>query len=126
MWLTPVLPFSTNFNKMSLRVAGVGAIHIEGYPRDLSEYKDWEVMEARSALRDGKAYLKVTILKDWKWPKARDSVAVDIMAELVVGKGDEKYVKIPTRLEDAHHNKSLAESLQKYEKSGKRTGSYAG
>ncbi|QKR00712.1 hypothetical protein GWK48_10210 [Metallosphaera tengchongensis] len=35
------------------------------------------------------------------------------MAEVVVGKDDKQFVRIPTRLEDAHHYRSLAESLQK-------------
>ncbi len=43
----------------------------------------------------------------------KSSVAVDIyMAEVVVEKGDEYYVRIPTRLEEVHHWKSLAENLQ--------------
>ncbi|QKR00690.1 IS200/IS605 family element transposase accessory protein TnpB [Metallosphaera tengchongensis] len=118
VWLTPGLSYSIDFDKMVVRIAGVGELLIEGYPRDLPEYKDWEVKEARLVLKDGKAYLKVTLLKDWKEPEVKDGVAVDInMAELVVGKDDEKYVRITTRLDDAHHYKSLAESLQKkYEK----------
>ncbi|WP_425487472.1 hypothetical protein [Metallosphaera tengchongensis] len=65
--------------------------------------------EASLLLRDGNAYLKIPILKDWKGPGVKDGVAVDInMAELVVGKDHEKYVRIPTRLEDVHHYKSLA------------------
>ncbi|QKR00339.1 IS200/IS605 family element transposase accessory protein TnpB [Metallosphaera tengchongensis] len=118
VWLTPKLSYSIDFDKMVVRITGVGELPILGYPRNLSEYKDWEVKEARLVLKDGKAYLKVSFLKDWKEPGAKDGVAVDInMAELVVGKDDEKYVRIPTRLDDAHHYKSLAESLQKkYEK----------
>ncbi|QKR00869.1 hypothetical protein GWK48_11165 [Metallosphaera tengchongensis] len=47
--------------------------------------------------------------------------AVDInVADVVIGKDDKQYVRI-TRLEDAHHYKSLAEGLQRYEKSGKGT-----
>ncbi|QKR00425.1 hypothetical protein GWK48_08605 [Metallosphaera tengchongensis] len=73
--------------------------------------------EARLVVRNGKAYLKVSFLKDRKGPEVKDGIAVDInMAKLVVGKDDGKYVRIPTHLEDAHHYKSLAESLQKYEK----------
>ncbi|TRM85715.1 hypothetical protein DJ529_12665 [Sulfolobus sp. C3] len=64
--------------------------------------------EARLLLKEGKAYLTVTLLKEWKEPEAKDGVAIDInMAEVVVGKDDEQYVRIPTRLEDAHHYKSL-------------------
>ncbi|AOL16610.1 hypothetical protein BFU36_07750 [Sulfolobus sp. A20] len=35
------------------------------------------------------------------------------MSEVLVGKDDKKYVRIPTRLDDAYHLKSLAEGLQK-------------
>jgi len=44
----------------------------------------------------------------------KSSVAVDInMAEIVVGKDDTHYIRIPTRLHEVHHWKSLAESLQR-------------
>jgi hypothetical protein len=35
------------------------------------------------------------------------------MSEIVVGKDDKNYVRIPTRLEEVHHWKSLAENLQR-------------
>ncbi|QKR00842.1 hypothetical protein GWK48_11010 [Metallosphaera tengchongensis] len=90
---------------MSVRVAGVGELSIEGYPRNLSGYNDWEVREARLSLRDGKWYLKVPFLKDWKGPGVKDGVVDNIIAELVLDKGGEKYVRVPTRLEDAHYYK---------------------
>ncbi|QKR00370.1 hypothetical protein GWK48_08290 [Metallosphaera tengchongensis] len=101
-----------------MRIARVGVLLILGYPRNFSGYKDWEVREARLLLRDGKVFLKVSFLKGWKEPEVKEGLAVDVnMAEVVVGKDDEKCFRIPTRLEDAHHYKSLAESLQKkYEK----------
>ncbi len=40
------------------------------------------------------------------------------MKDIVVGKNDSNYVRLPTRIEDAHHYKSLAEQLQR--KYGKR------
>ncbi|WP_231961143.1 MULTISPECIES: hypothetical protein [Sulfolobaceae] len=40
---------------MSVRIVGVGELQILGYPRNLSEYKDWEIREARLLLRDGKS-----------------------------------------------------------------------
>ena len=44
----------------------------------------------------------------------KESIAVDInMSEIVVGKDDEHYVGIPTRLEEVRHWKSLAENLQR-------------
>ncbi|WP_281359989.1 hypothetical protein [Metallosphaera tengchongensis] len=43
------------------------------------------------------------------------------MGELELGKDDEKYVRVTTGLDNAHHNKSLAESLQKYDKRWKGT-----
>jgi hypothetical protein len=35
------------------------------------------------------------------------------MNDIVVGKDDEHYVRISTRLEEVHHWKSLAENLQR-------------
>jgi transposase len=35
------------------------------------------------------------------------------MSEIVVGKDDEHYVRIPTRLDEVHHWKSLAKNLQR-------------
>ena len=35
------------------------------------------------------------------------------MSEIVVGKDDEHYVRISTRLDEVHHWKSLAKNLQK-------------
>jgi IS605 OrfB family transposase len=48
----------------------------------------------------------------------KDSIAVDInMKKIVVGKDDNNYVKIPTRINEIHYYKSLAEMLQmKYPK----------
>ncbi|TRM75539.1 hypothetical protein DJ528_09275 [Sulfolobus sp. B5] len=112
LWLTPEQSYSIDFNKMVVRIVGVGELKILSYPRNLFEYKDWEIKEARLLLKEGKAYLKVTPLKEWKVPEAKDGVAVDInMAEVVLGKDDKQYVRIPTRLEDAHHYKSLAEGF---------------
>ncbi|WP_157043080.1 IS200/IS605 family accessory protein TnpB-related protein, partial [Sulfuracidifex metallicus] len=52
--------------------------------------------------------------KPFEKVEPKESIAVDInMAEVVVGKDDRNYVRIPTRLEEVHHWKSLAERLQK-------------
>jgi hypothetical protein len=64
-------------------------------------------------IRDDKAFLKVTFLKEIQPPTASDGVAVDVnMENLTVG-NDKQHVIIPTRLEEAKHFKSLAEGLQK-------------
>ncbi|WP_343043978.1 hypothetical protein [Metallosphaera tengchongensis] len=87
VWLTQEPLYSIDFNKITVRIARVGELPIEGYPRNLPEYKGWEMREARLDLRDGKAFLKVSFLKDWEEPEAKDGVAVDInMADVVVGK----------------------------------------
>ena len=55
-------------------------------------------------VKDGKAFLKVVFEKDEENVEPRSSIAVDInMAEVVVGKDDEHYVRIPTRLDEVHH-----------------------
>jgi putative transposase len=44
----------------------------------------------------------------------KGSVAVDInMNEIVVGKDDKEYVRVPARLVEVHHLKPLAETLRK-------------
>ena len=46
--------------------------------------------------------------------ESKETVAVDInTAEVVVGKDDEHYARIPTRLGEVQHWKSLAEGLQR-------------
>jgi len=70
--------------------------------------------EVRLIVKDGKAFLKVVFEREEEKIEPRGSVAVDInMAEVVVGKGDKEYVRIATRLHEAHHWKSLAENLQR-------------
>lgn len=67
--------------------------------------------EARSLVRDEKAFIKV-VFKE-KNVQAKESVAVDIssMAEIVVGKDDVNYIRILTCLDEVYHWKSLAENL---------------
>ena len=67
--------------------------------------------------RDGKAYLKVVFEKPLGNVESKESVAVDINTAEVVGNDDEHYARIPTRLGEVQHWKSLAESSQrKYSK----------
>jgi IS605 OrfB family transposase len=114
VWLTPKASYSVDFQRMVVKIAGVGEIPILGYPRNLKDYLSWKMKEARLVVRDGKAFLKVTFEKPVVDVVPIGSVAVDInMNEIVVGKDDKNYVRIPTRLHEAHHWKSLAESLQR-------------
>jgi len=114
MWLTPRLSYSLDLDKMSVKIASVGELPILGHPRNLSFYKDWKMKEARLLIKDSQAFLKVVFEKEPEQVLPKESVAVDInMNEIVVGKDDTRYVRIPTRLHDAHHLKSLAEVLQK-------------
>ena len=66
-------------------------------------------------VKDGRAFLKVVFEKPREENvELKESIAVDVnMSEIVVGKDDINYVRIPTRLHEVHHWKSLAESLQK-------------
>jgi len=114
VWLTPKQSYNADFETMTVRIASVGELPILGYPRNLKEYMSWRMREARLVIKDGKAFLKVVFEKGEEKVEAKESVAVDInMAEIVVGKDDKNYVRIPTRLHEVHHWKSLAESLQK-------------
>jgi IS605 OrfB family transposase len=99
---------------MTVRIAGVGDLSILGYPRNLKDYMSWRMREARLVIRNDKAFLKVVFEKEEENVEPKESIAVDInMNEIVVGKDDEHYVRIPTRLDEVHHWKSLAENLQK-------------
>ncbi|WP_016730063.1 RNA-guided endonuclease TnpB family protein [Saccharolobus islandicus] len=115
VWLTPKASYNVDFETMTVRIASVGELQILGYPRNLKEYLSWRMKEARLVVKDGKAFLKVVFEKEEEEKvEPRESIAVDVnMSEIVVGKDDINYVRIPTRLHEVHHWKSLAESLQK-------------
>ncbi|MEM0299960.1 RNA-guided endonuclease TnpB family protein [Saccharolobus sp.] len=114
VWLTPKLSYSIDFEKMMVGIGSVGELPILGYPRNFSFYKDWELREARLVIREDKAFLKVTFEKEQVKVEPKGSVAVDVnMSEIVVGKDGSNYVRISTRLHEAHHFKSLAEALQR-------------
>jgi IS605 OrfB family transposase len=114
VWLTPGASYNVDFDKMTVRFASVGELSILGYPRNLKEYMSWMMREARLVIKAGKALLKVVFEKKKEKVEPRSGIAVDInMGEVVVGKDDTYYVRIPTRLDEVHHWKSLAENLQK-------------
>jgi IS605 OrfB family transposase len=114
VWLTPKASYNVDFEAMTVRIAGVGELPILGYPRNLKEYLSWRMREARLVIRNDKVFLKVVFEKEEEKVEPKESVAVDInMAEVVVGKDDTHYVRIPTRLEEVHHWKCLAERLQR-------------
>ena len=114
VWLTPKASYNVDFDKITVRIASVGELSILGYPRNLKEYMSWMMREARLVIKGGKAFLKVVFEKGEESVEPRSSIAVDInMGEVVVGKDDKNYVRIPTRLEEVQHWKSLAENLQK-------------
>jgi len=114
VWLTPKASYNVDFERMNVRIASVGELLILGYPRNLKEYMSWRMREARLVIKDGKAFLKVVFEKPLDNVEPKESIAVDInMAEVVVGKDDEHYVRISTRLDEVHHWKSLAENLQR-------------
>lgn len=84
------------------------------FPRNLKDYLSWKIKEARLVVRDGKAFLKVVFEKKKEKVEPKESIAVDVnMSEIVVGKDDTHYVRIPTRLHEVHYWKSLAENLLK-------------
>jgi len=115
VWLTPKASYNVDFETMTVRIASVGVLPILGYPRNLKEYLSWRMKEARLVIRDDKAFLKVVFEKPIEEKvEPKESIAIDInMSEIVVGKDDTHYVRIPTRLEEVHHWKSLAENLQR-------------
>jgi len=114
VWLTPKASYNVDFEAMTVRIASVGELPILGYPRNLKDYMSWKMKEARLVVRNDKAFLKVVFEKKKEKVEPKESIAVDVnMSEIVVGKDDTHYVRIPTRLHEVHHWKSLAENLQK-------------
>jgi len=114
VWLTPKASYNVDFEAMIVRIASVGELPILGYPRNLKDYMSWKMKEARLVIRNDKAFLKVVFEKKKEKVEPKESIAVNInMNEIVVGKDDINYVRIPTRLHEVHHWKSLAENLQK-------------
>ncbi|QXJ32687.1 RNA-guided endonuclease TnpB family protein [Saccharolobus shibatae] len=114
VWLTPKASYNVDLERMTVRIAGVGELPILGYPRNIKDYMNWKMKEARLVVKGDKAFLKVVFEKSKGGIEAKGSIAVDInMNEILVGKDDTHYVRIPTRLHEVHHWKSLAEALQR-------------
>jgi hypothetical protein len=118
IWLTPKLSYTVNFNDMFVKISKIGEFKILGYPRNYKEYLSWKMKEARLVFNNGKAFLKIVFEKFAQKIEPKGSIAVDInMQNITVGKDENNYVKINTRINEIHHYKSLAENLQiKYPK----------
>jgi IS605 OrfB family transposase len=114
VWLTPKLSYTVNFNDMFVKISKIGELKILGYPRNYKEYLSWKMKESRLVFNNGKAFLKITFEKFMQKIEPKGSIAVDInMKTIVIGKDDNNYVKVPTRINEIHHYKSLAENLQR-------------
>jgi putative transposase len=118
VWLTPKASYSVNFNEMFIKISKVGEFKILGYPRNYKEYLSWKMKESRLVFRNGKAFLKIIFEKFAQKIEPKESIAVDInMQNITVGKDENNFVKINSRINEIHHYKLLAESLQiKYPK----------
>jgi putative transposase len=62
---------------MKVWIRDVGELPILDYPKNLSFYKDWQAREVRLVLRNGKKFLKVILIKDYREYEVKDAVAVD-------------------------------------------------
>jgi IS605 OrfB family transposase len=114
VWLTPKLSYTIDFEKMLVKISKIGEFKILGYPRNYKEYSSWKRKESRLVFNNGKAFLKITFEKFMQKIEPKGSIAVDInMKSIVIGKDDNNYVKVPTRINEIHHYKSLAENLQR-------------
>jgi transposase len=97
VWLTPKASYNVDFDKINVRIAGVGELPILGHTRNLKEYTSWRMREARLVIKDGKAFLKVVFEKKKEKVEPKESIGVDInMAEVFMGKDDEHGVRVPT------------------------------
>ncbi|MFP3203629.1 MAG: transposase, partial [Sulfolobus sp.] len=114
VWLTSKASYNVDFDKMTVRIASVGELPTLGHPRNLKDYLSWRMKESRLVIKGDKAFLKVIFEKEEESVEPKESIAVDVnKSEIVVGKDDTHYARIPTRLDEVHHWKSLAENLQK-------------
>jgi IS605 OrfB family transposase len=114
VWLTPKLSYTIDFEKMLVKISKIGEFKILGYPRNYKEYLSWKMKESRLVFNNGKAFLKITFEKFMQKIEPKGSIAVDInMKSIVIGKDDNNYVGISTRINEIHHYKSLAENLQR-------------
>ena len=118
VWLTPKLSYTIDFERMVVRISKLGEFKILGYPRNIKEYLSWKMKEARQVIRNGKVFLKITFEKFFQKIEPKDSIAVDInMQNITVGKDENNFVRINTRINEIHRYESLAERLQiKYPK----------
>jgi IS605 OrfB family transposase len=114
VWLTPKLSYTIDYEKMLVKISKIGEFKILGYPRNYKEYLSWKMKESRLVFNNGKAFLKITFEKFMQKIEPKGSIAVDInMKSIVIGKDDNNYVGISTRINEIHHYKSLAENLQR-------------
>jgi IS605 OrfB family transposase len=114
VWLTPKLSYTIDFEKMLVKISKIGEFKILGYPRNYKEYLSWKMKESRLVFNNGKAFLKITFEKFMQKIEPKGSIAVDInMKSIVIGKDDNNYVGISTRINEIHHYRSLAENLQR-------------
>jgi putative transposase len=114
VWLTPKLSYTVNFEKMLVKISKIGEFKILGYPRNYKEYLSWKMKEARLVFNNGKAFLKIVFEKFAQKIEPKGSIAVDInMQNITVGKDENNFVKINTRINEIHHYKLLAENLQR-------------
>jgi hypothetical protein len=96
VWLTPKASYDVDFERMNVMISSVGVLPILGYPRNLKDCMSWRMREARLVIRNDKAFLKVVFEKEEENVEPKESIAVDVsMSEIVVGKDDEHYVRIP-------------------------------
>jgi hypothetical protein len=96
VWLTPKASYDVDFERMNVMISSVGVLPILGYPRNLKDCMSWRMREARLVIRNDKAFLKVVFEKEEENVEPKESIAVDAsMSEIVVGKDDEHYVRIP-------------------------------
>jgi len=113
VWLSPKLSYTVDFERMIVKISKLGEFKIIGYPRNLKEYLSWKMKEARQVIRNGKAFIKITFEKIIQKIEPKDSIAVDInMQNITVGKDENNYVRINTRINEIHRYKLLAENLQ--------------
>ncbi len=120
MWLTPKESYRLDLDRRKVWIKGVGELDVVGWPRNVEEYRGWELREARLVVRDNGCYLHVVFRKIVPDPKPSPrAIAVDINEHWIVYGYPGNIARDPTRIEDCVKIKKHIEKLQRKYSFGK-------
>jgi len=112
---------SIDWDRMVVKLAGLGEYKIIGYPKNLDQYlREWEQREAKLVVRENGVFIHVTFRRRKNTPRpSLNAVAVDVNVREIVFGFPGKIVRIRTRVEDCIKLKKHAEYLQRKYSNGR-------